>query len=132
MGTSNGLGRYKTADSNEISISRNGIDQTIKFNPFLTVDNNSLQLGRHHRHHYHKLHHHGKQSTRNIDIKRQQQQHLSICANDGNTYKNQCELLRHACLNSLDLRPLFYGSCDDQFEDQLISSQEQQHFFFPS
>lgn len=40
----------------------------------------------------------------------------SICANDGTTYKSECELRKIACLNEMDLRALFYGECDDADE----------------
>ena len=41
----------------------------------------------------------------------------TICANDGNTYQNECEMKKRACLNDMDLRPLFYGRCEDNEED---------------
>lgn len=32
----------------------------------------------------------------------------------GNTYANECEMRRKSCANEeIDLRPLFYGECDD-------------------
>ncbi|UYV77851.1 hypothetical protein LAZ67_15002578 [Cordylochernes scorpioides] len=36
-----------------------------------------------------------------------------LCANDGATYPNECEMRRTACQASRELRVLFYGECDD-------------------
>jgi len=34
----------------------------------------------------------------------------------GNTYANECQLRKKACINEMDLRALFYGECDDANE----------------
>uniref|UniRef100_T1KV29 Kazal-like domain-containing protein n=1 Tax=Tetranychus urticae TaxID=32264 RepID=T1KV29_TETUR len=46
-----------------------------------------------------------------------------ICANDGNTYPNECEMRKNACLNDMDLRSLFYGQCEET-EDEPTSSDD--------
>ncbi|CAG2111584.1 unnamed protein product [Medioppia subpectinata] len=37
-----------------------------------------------------------------------------ICANDGNTYNNECQMGRSACEKRQELTALFYGQCDDE------------------
>ncbi|XP_023225302.1 agrin-like isoform X1 [Centruroides sculpturatus] len=39
--------------------------------------------------------------------------HEPICANDGVTYQNECEMWQAACQQSQDLSILFYGECED-------------------
>lgn len=43
-------------------------------------------------------------------------QHLreSVCANNGQTYVSECELRRHACLNELNLSPVYFGECESR------------------
>ncbi|XP_054168661.1 agrin-like [Oppia nitens] len=41
-----------------------------------------------------------------------------ICANDGNTYNNECQLRRSACLHQRELIALFYGQCEDDGGDR--------------
>ncbi|XP_076372902.1 agrin-like [Tachypleus tridentatus] len=36
-----------------------------------------------------------------------------VCANDGTSYPNECEMRRAACQQTQELRALFYGECDD-------------------
>ncbi|KAG8193212.1 hypothetical protein JTE90_005560 [Oedothorax gibbosus] len=36
-----------------------------------------------------------------------------VCGTDGQTYPTECEMRREACLDSRDIRVLFYGECGD-------------------
>lgn len=41
-----------------------------------------------------------------------------VCANDGTTYRNECEMRSAACRHDQDLNVLFYGECDEVGETQ--------------
>ncbi|KAH7642712.1 agrin-like isoform x4 [Dermatophagoides farinae] len=42
-----------------------------------------------------------------------------LCANDGNTYRNECEMNRMACNSRKELIALFYGQCEETNENYL-------------
>ncbi|GFS87145.1 hypothetical protein NPIL_582581 [Nephila pilipes] len=42
----------------------------------------------------------------------------TVCANDGVTYRNECEMRHAACLHDQELNMLFYGECDEAGESQ--------------
>ncbi|XP_054715536.1 agrin-like [Uloborus diversus] len=42
----------------------------------------------------------------------------TVCANDGVTYRNECEMRHAACLHDQELNMLFYGECDEVGETQ--------------
>ncbi|KAG8193223.1 hypothetical protein JTE90_005570 [Oedothorax gibbosus] len=41
-----------------------------------------------------------------------------LCANDGQTYRNECEMMRAACIHDQELNMLFFGECDEAAESQ--------------
>lgn len=44
-----------------------------------------------------------------------------VCASDMNTYSNECEMQKHACLHSLNsLSVLFYGDCKERIDASLL------------
>ncbi|XP_074605598.1 agrin-like isoform X2 [Brevipalpus obovatus] len=46
-----------------------------------------------------------------------QREYEPICANDGNTYPNECEMRKNACLSDMDLRVFFYGTCEESDQE---------------
>ncbi|KAF7490689.1 Agrin [Sarcoptes scabiei] len=43
-----------------------------------------------------------------------------LCANDGNTYRNECELNRMACNSKKELIALFYGRCEETNNENFL------------
>lgn len=44
-----------------------------------------------------------------------------VCASDMNTYSNECEMQKHACVHSLaTLSVLFYGDCKERIDASLL------------
>ncbi|KAH9416856.1 hypothetical protein DERP_011971 [Dermatophagoides pteronyssinus] len=59
-----------------------------------------------------------------------------LCANDGNTYRNECEMNRMACNSRKELIALFYGQCEETNNEnyleefhQLIHQDESNHHY---
>ncbi|XP_075676321.1 agrin-like isoform X2 [Dermatophagoides pteronyssinus] len=59
-----------------------------------------------------------------------------LCANDGNTYRNECEMNRMACNSRKELIALFYGQCEETNNEnyleefhQLIHQDELNHHY---
>lgn len=50
-----------------------------------------------------------------------------ICANDGQTYRNECEMRKTACNNDIDLSKLFYGQCDENEKDFMMDDYGQKN-----
>lgn len=47
-----------------------------------------------------------------------------VCASDMNTYSNECEMQKHACVHSLStLNVLFYGDCKERIDASLLRKQ---------